>query len=425
MDSALASGLSRNERSNASAPDKKNNALSREAADGQSLLLRAALGEAERIGHLKDEFLVTLSHELRTPLSAILGWAAILQRGPIDARTLQEAIAVIERNARVQVQLIDDLLDMSAMLTGKIRLDVQSVSPVTFIEAALATLRPAAEARQIRLEKVLDHSAGPVSGDSSRLQQVMWNLLSNAIKFTPKGGSVVVVLERSNSHVEISVTDTGRGITPDFLPFVFDRFSQADASVRTGGLGIGLSIVKHLTELHGGSVRAKSKGIDQGSAFVVSLPCRAVHRQNGGPGHHPTVSARNLSDFALPALGGVKVLAVDNNADGQKVIVRILEQCGAEVCTSQSAEDALRVLQSFSPDVIISDIGMSSMDGFKFLREARAGRSRAVAIALSALGRAQDRMEALRAGYIAYLVKPVELVELAATVAAVIGRPVP
>jgi CheY-like chemotaxis protein len=427
MHSALAGGSSLDERGNALAPKAQIDGSRKddEVAPHQSPSLQAELGEAQRIGHLKDEFLVTLSHELRTPLSAILGWATILQRGPVDLGRLQEAVSVIERNARLQVQLIDDLLDMSAILTGKIRLDVEAVSPVTFIEGALATVRPAADARQIRLEKVLDHSAGPVSGDASRLQQVMWNLLSNAIKFTPKGGTVVVVLERSNSHIEISVTDTGRGISPDFLPFVFERFSQADPSTRTGGLGIGLSIVKHLTELHGGTVRAKSKGIGKGSAFVVSLPCSAVYRQNGGSGHHPTASARDLSEFAMPELGGVRVLAVDDKTDGQDLIVRILEQCGAEVRTFESGEDALEALKGFSPDVIISDIGMPSMDGFDFLRQARAGGSRAVAVALSALGRAQDRMEALRAGYIAYLVKPVELVELAATVAAVLGRPVP
>ncbi len=273
MHNALA-GKPRTERSNAST-SRERDPFNQES---QSLSLRAALGEAERIGRLKDEFLVTLSHELRTPLSAILGWATILQReqrrGPIDPETLREAISVIERNARLQVRLIDDLLDMSTILAGRIRLDVQSVSPVEFIDAALATVGPAAKARQIRLEKILDHSAGQVSGDVSRLQQVMWNLLSNAIKFTPRGGTVSVVLERSNSHVEIGVTDTGRGISPDFLPFLFERFSQARPSAPTGGLGIGLSIVKHLTELHGGSVSAKSKGIDQGSTFVVSLPCR-------------------------------------------------------------------------------------------------------------------------------------------------------
>jgi CheY-like chemotaxis protein len=387
--------------------------------------LQDELGEARRIGRLKDEFLVTLSHELRTPLSAILGWATILKRSPIDLSTLQQAVSVIERNARVQVKLIDDLLDMSAIVTGKIRLEVGPVSPVTFIEAALATVRPAADARHIRIEKVLDPSAGPVSGDAGRLQQVMWNLLSNAIKFTPKGGTITVVLERSSSHVEIAVTDTGRGIDSDFLPLVFERFSQAETSRKTGGLGIGLSIVKHLTELHGGTVWAKSKGIDQGSTFVVSLPCTAVYRRRAESGHQPTTGVKDLSDFALPALDGVKVLALDDEPDGQDLIVRILEQCGAVVRTFQSGEAALDALKGFSPDVIISDIDMPSMDGLEFLRRARSGGAAGAAIALSALGRAQDRMEALRAGYVAYLFKPVELVELAASVAAVLGRPVP
>ena len=391
----------------------------------ESPSLRDELGEARRIGRLKDEFLVTLSHELRTPLGAILGWATILQRGPVDPGTLRQAVSVIERNARLQVQLIDDLLDMSAILTGKMRLEMGLVSPVTFIESALATVRPAADARQIRLEKILDHSAGPVSGDASRLQQVMWNLLSNAIKFTPKGGTVTVVLERSSSHVEISVGDTGRGIGADFLPFVFERFSQADSSRKTGGLGIGLSIVKSLTELHGGTVSAKSKGLDQGSTFVVSLPCTAVYRQRAESGHQPTTGVKDLSDFELPVLDGVKVLALDDEPDGQDLIVRILEQCGAAVRTFQSGEAALDGLKGFSPDVIISDIDMPSMDGLEFLRRARASGSGAAAIGLSALGRAQDRVAALRAGYVSYLVKPVELVELAVTVAALLGRAVP
>jgi CheY-like chemotaxis protein/nitrogen-specific signal transduction histidine kinase len=394
-------------------------------AERESPSLQDELGEARRIGRLKDEFLITLSHELRTPLSAILGWATILQRNPVDPSTLQQAVSVIERNARLQVQLIDDLLDMSAIMAGKIRLEVGLVSPETFIEAALATVRPAADARQIRLEKVLDPSAGPVSGDASRLQQVMWNLLSNAIKFTPKGGTITVVLERSSSHVEIGVTDTGRGISAEFLPFVFERFSQAETSRKTGGLGIGLSIVKNLTELHGGTVSAKSKGVDQGSTFLVSLPYTAVYRQRAESGHQPTTGVKDLSDFELPVLDGVKVLALDDEPDGQDLIVRILEQCGAVVRTFQSGEAALQGLKGFSPDVIISDIDMPSMDGLEFLRRARSDGSDAPAIALSALGRAQDRMEALRAGYVAYLVKPAELVELAANVAAVLRRPVP
>jgi signal transduction histidine kinase len=272
------------------------------AAEGEKL----ARAQAEHIGKQKDEFLATLSHELRTPLNAILGWAQILRRNAkgID-ETTRQGLEIIERNTRLQAQLIEDLLDMSRITSGKMQLDVQTVMPSSFIEAALETVQPAADAKNIRLVKILDHAAGPISGDLGRLQQVLWNLLSNAIKFTPKEGRVQVLLERVNSHVEVSVTDTGMGIKADFLPFVFDRFQQGDASTtrRHGGLGLGLSIVKHLVELHGGSVHVHSPGENQGATFVVHLPLAATKPlMVGAERVHPTALPTPLNNFDMPNL---------------------------------------------------------------------------------------------------------------------------
>ncbi|HYH42807.1 MAG TPA: ATP-binding protein, partial [Burkholderiales bacterium] len=255
----------------------------RRAEDERRALLeseRSARAEAERANEMKDEFLATLSHELRTPLNAILGWAQVLRRRTPDNSDIQHGLETIERNARIQTQLIEDLLDMSRITSGKVRLDIQALEPILFVEAAIETVRPAAEARGIRLEKILDSSAGPISGDASRLQQIVWNLLSNAIKFTPKDGKVQIVLERVNSHIEVKVADTGIGIKTEFLPYVFDRFRQADSTTTRnyGGLGLGLSIVKQLTELHGGSVHVESAGEGRGSTFSVRLPLSAVHR---------------------------------------------------------------------------------------------------------------------------------------------------
>ena len=257
---------------------------------------RAARAEAERVSRMKDEFLATLSHELRTPLNAILGWSQILKAGTkADADDLEQGLATIERNARTQAQIIEDLLDMSRIISGKVRLDVQRLDLVSIVEAAIQTARPAADAKEIRIQPILDPHAKPVSGDPNRLQQVFWNLLSNAVKFTPRGGRVQVLLERVNSHLEVSVIDSGEGISPEFLPQVFDRFRQADASTtrRHGGLGLGLSIVKQLVELHGGSIRAKSPGLGKGSTFVVCLPLTVLHPEASSdqePRRHPTAS---------------------------------------------------------------------------------------------------------------------------------------
>jgi signal transduction histidine kinase/ActR/RegA family two-component response regulator len=396
------------------------------AAEGEKL----ARAQAEHIGKQKDEFLATLSHELRTPLNAILGWAQILRRNAkgID-ETTRQGLEIIERNTRLQAQLIEDLLDMSRITSGKMQLDVQTVMPSSFIEAALETVQPAADAKNIRLVKILDHAAGPISGDLGRLQQVLWNLLSNAIKFTPKEGRVQVLLERVNSHVEVSVTDTGMGIKADFLPFVFDRFQQGDASTtrRHGGLGLGLSIVKHLVELHGGSVHVHSPGENQGATFVVHLPLAATKPlMVGAERVHPTALPTPLNNFDMPNLRQVRVLVVDDEPDARDLVGHVLRGCGAIVVTAPDALHALNALESEQFDVVVSDIGMPEIDGYEFLRRARQimqrTNRRVPAIALTAFARSEDRTKALQAGFLVHVSKPVEPSELAATVASVTDR---
>ena len=402
------------------------------AAEERKALLdseRAARSAAERLSEVKDQFLATLSHELRTPLNAILGWARVLRGGAKDEADLNRGLDTIERNARVQTQLIDDLLDMSRITSGKLRLDVQPVLPSAFVEAAIATVHPAAEVKGIRVEPVLDQAAGPISGDPNRLQQVVWNLLSNAIKFTPKGGKVQVVLRRVDSHVEISVADTGVGIRPEFLPHLFERFRQGDASTtrKYGGLGLGLSIVKSLVELHGGSVTAHSPGEGQGTTVTVSLPLSVVHRQ-GLLDRRPPPEAPAAAPPAVTAaeLAGLVVLVVDDAADARALIKRVLEDCGAEVVTAGTAAEALALVEQRRPHVLVSDIGMPEADGFELLRRVRAlgpGRGgRVPAIALTAFARSEDRTRALRAGFLVHVSKPVDPPELVATVASVAGR---
>ena len=388
---------------------------------------RVARTEAERMGELKDEFLATLSHELRTPLSAILGWSQVIARRPMSPDELKRAVEVIERNARAQTRLIEDLLDMSRITSGKVRLDVQPADPAAFIDAALETVRPAAEAKRIRLEKVLDPHAGPIAGDPSRLQQVIWNLLSNAIKFTRTGGKVQVVLARVNSHVEISVTDTGIGIKPEFLPYVFDRFRQADGSTtrRQGGLGLGLAIAKHLVELHGGSLHAQSAGEGQGATFTVHLPLTAVRRAEVQEERvHPAEAPAAPTPVALPDLRGLTILVVDDQPDARDLIERVLQDAGARVVKAASAEEAMALAELEKPHVLLSDIGMPGADGFDLLRRLRALGSggEIPAIALTAFARSEDRTRALRAGFRLHLSKPVEPTELCVAVANVAGR---
>jgi signal transduction histidine kinase/CheY-like chemotaxis protein len=416
----------------------------RRAAEEREQLLeaeRAARAEAERVSLMKDEFLATLSHELRTPLNAILGWSQILRARRFPDEELDEGLDVIERNTRVQTQLIEDLLDMSRIISGKIRLDVQRVDLQDVVRAAVASVRHSADAKDIRLQAVLDPLAGPVRGDPNRLQQCFWNLLSNAIKFTPKGGKVQVSLARVDSHVEVCVVDNGQGIKPEFLPHVFERFRQADASTtrRHGGLGLGLSIVKHLVELHGGSVRAKSPGEGQGATFCIELPRMVVHATDPAAARPASDTAAAAAAAALapavtrldrldyPSLEGITVLAVDDEPDARTLIRRVLEQCGARVLLAASASEGLESVRRERPDMIISDIGMPVEDGYTFIQQVRRlppdQGGRTPAAALTAFARAEDRTRALRAGYQTHVAKPVEPMELTAVVASLATRP--
>jgi signal transduction histidine kinase/ActR/RegA family two-component response regulator len=404
-------------------------AARRSAKEREELLSseRSARASAERMSEMKDEFLATLSHELRTPLNAILGWSQMLRSGNRSEAEVKKGLETIERNARAQTQLVEDLLDMSRILSGKVRLDVQTLEPRGFIEAAIDTVRPAATAKNIRIESSLDPMAGPVSGDQGRLQQVIWNLLSNAIKFTPRGGKVQLSLERVSSHVELSVSDTGIGIKPEFLPFVFDRFRQADSSTTRhhGGLGLGLSIVKHLVELHGGTVHVSSPGDGQGTMFSVHLPLVAVHR-NPHTERLPAASSQAAVEFAAINLAGVKVLIVDDEADARELLRHVLVDCAATVVVAASAAEALLLFEQHRPHVLLSDIGMPNTDGYDLLRRVRLRErdlgGRVPAIALTAFARSEDRTRALRAGFLVHLAKPVDPSELVATIASVLDH---
>jgi PAS domain S-box-containing protein len=401
-----------------------------QAAEERKSLLeseRAARTAAERLSDIKDEFLATLSHELRTPLNAILGWTHVLRsgRGPED---LAKGLDTIERNARVQTQLIEDLLDMSRITSGKLRLDIQPLRPANFVEAAVDTLRPAANAKGIKLQTALDPVAGPIAGDPGRLQQVISNLLSNAIKFTPKGGRVQVLLSRVNSHIEITVADTGVGIRPDLIAHLFERFRQADTSTTRnhGGLGLGLSIVKSLVELHGGTISLTSAGEGQGTTAAVQLPLLVAQEDTrAGDRLHPGGAGRAVP--VIPGeLAGVSVLVVDDSADARDLVRRILEDCAAEVTTAANANEALEIIARNPPDVLVSDVGMPEEDGYELLARVRAlppdRGGRVPAIALTAFARSEDRTRALRAGFVVHVAKPVDPAELIATVASVARR---
>jgi len=375
--------------------------------------------EAQEASRAKDEFLATLSHELRTPLNAVLGWTRMLRLGPADEARRERGLVIIERNARAQARLIDDLLDVSRIITGKLSLDVRTVDLAQVVEGALDATRPAAEAKGVRVHAQLDRLLPPYPGDADRLQQVAWNLVSNAVKFTPRGGEVWVDLGRVGSHVQLRVRDTGQGIPSDFLPHIFDRFRQADASTTKihTGLGLGLSIVKALVELHGGTVQAQSAGSGAGSTFTIALPLPTSREDEPSPLPPPG---------PLPSLRGVYLLVVDDEDDNREMIAAALEQAGAEVTAVASAAEAMSAIAARRPDVIVSDIGMPGEDGYALVRRVRAMPSeaggRVPAIALTAHARATDRTDALRAGFQEHLSKPIDPAELVVAVARFAGR---
>lgn len=395
-----------------------------EDARGQ-LLLRAerARTEAEAANRIKDEFLATLSHELRTPLTSLLGWASVL-RGPVsDPLLLEQGLQAIERNARIQAQLIDDLLDVSRIVSGKLHLNVRPIDISSVIQAAINVVRPAAEAKGIHLEYHPQPGIGTVSGDSARMQQIVWNLLSNAVKFTPERGQIEVRLEREGSHAKVTVSDTGQGISPEFLPRVFDRFRQADSSTTRsyGGLGLGLAIVRHLVELHGGTVSAQSEGIGKGATFSATFPLMAERAEPLTLGHSGE-SFRH--DFQ--ALNGLRVLLVDDEAEARQIISTVIARTGAEVKACESASEALEMLVQWRPDVLMSDIAMPDEDGYSLILKVRSlpreQGGETPAAAFTAYARDEDRKRALDAGYQMHIAKPISSGQLVEMIARLAGR---
>jgi signal transduction histidine kinase len=389
-----------------------------------------ARAEAQRASRMKDEFLTMLSHELRTPLNAILGWSQILAANPNPTSdSLRPGLETIERNVRVQAQLIEDLLDVSRITEGKMRLDVKQVSLCDVVDEALASIRPAADAKRIRVQTMLDRRSDLVNGDPARLQQVAWNLLSNAVKFTAKGGQIQVLLERVNSQVALSVSDNGEGIAAEFLPYVFERFRQADQTTTRafGGLGLGLSIVKHLVELHGGSVQVKSEGKGKGASFIVELPLRLQrHAQTDLDAGQLRAESLEALRESHARLDGVTVLYVDDEPDARELARRILANQGARVITADSAEAGRQLVAREHPDVLVADIGMPEEDGYSLIRTIRslpAEQGGSIpAAAVTALARSEDRRRALLAGFQTHVAKPVDVVELVAVVASLAGR---
>jgi CheY-like chemotaxis protein len=351
----------------------------------------------------------------------------MLRSGMLDEAQAARALETIDRNTRAQTQIIEDLLDISRIISGKLRLEIRIVELAGIIEAAIESARPAAEAKNIRLQMLLDPKAGPVAGDADRLQQIVWNLVSNAVKFTPKNGRIQVRLERINSHVEISISDTGQGIEPEFLPHVFERFRQGDSSIarRFGGLGLGLAIVRQLVEMHGGTVAATSPGENQGATFIVTLPIAIVHNQSFAESRETLPAPEMGAKIAFncpPQLNGLRVLVVDDETDAREMLTFVLNQCQAEVRAAASAAEALAMLEDFNPHVLVSDVGMPEEDGYDLIRKVRemekaAHQKPVPAIALTAYTRIEDRMQALSAGFQTHVPKPVEPAELAAVIA--------
>jgi PAS domain S-box-containing protein len=405
----------------------------RAEAERDELLVRerAARAEAETANRAKDSFLAMISHELRTPLSPILAWSRMLRQGKVDEEKTRRALDVIERSARTQAQLIEDMLDVSRIISGKLRMQVRPVPIQPVIENAVETVRPAAEAKNVRLHVVLDTDVGPVLGDAERLQQVVWNLLSNAVKFTPKGGRVQVALERVNSHVEIAVADNGQGIRPETLPFIFERFRQGETgTTRThGGLGLGLAIVKHILEAHGGTIHAESAGEGKGAVFTVKLPLAVARTADEPERRHPTaVEANGRVDDRYPSLEGVRVLVVDDEPHSNEVVSTLLGSCGAEIRVAVSAAQARELLGRWTADVLVSDIGMPGEDGYEFIAKLRAQAgpvAQIPAVALTAYASRDDRIGLLSAGFQAHVPKPLdplELVTVVANLARTVGR---
>jgi PAS domain S-box-containing protein len=389
---------------------------------------RAARADAERANRLKDDFLATLSHELRTPLNAIVGWSQLLKLGQLSPADEKEAVEAIDRNAKTQAQMIADLLDVSRITSGKLTLEVEPVDPAMTVEAALGVVAPAAEAKGICLTKVLDPHAGQVAGDPARLQQVVWNLVNNAVKFTPNGGKIEVRLARVNSQIEISVSDTGQGISEELLPWVFERFRQGDApSTRVhGGLGLGLAIAKQLVEIHGGTIRVESSGEAKGAKFTVSLPVSTLKpRKDPALAIGAVANVSTAFTAASPQLHGIRILIVDDDADARRLTKRVLADFGAEPTIAEGVNQALVALEASRPHVLISDLGMPELDGFELIRQVRARGytfQMLPAIALTAYARTEDRRKALLAGFQLHLTKPVDPAELSAAIASLVGR---
>jgi len=405
----------------------------RKQAEEQRLQLareQVARSEAETASRARDEFLATISHELRSPLNSILGWAAMLRQKAAGDPNLTRGLETIERNARAQAKLIEDLLDVSRIISGKIRLAMMPVALSSIIQGSIESIRPAAEAKGIRLDVLLDPRAGLVSGDPDRLRQVMWNLLSNAVKFTNRGGVIKVRLQHVDSHIEVKVSDTGKGISTEFLPYVFDRFRQQDSSIsrKHGGLGLGLGIVRNLVELHGGQVQADSPGEGNGATFTVRLPMLVTRDSDallGSGGMSQSAGGDQASLTYEASLEGVIILVVDDEADARELMTAILAERNARVTAVASPSEAYDTLEWLKPDLIVSDLAMPGEDGYSFirnvrLREARERRGWTPAVALTAHARLEDRLRALSAGYQAHVAKPVDSTELVSVIASLV-----
>jgi signal transduction histidine kinase len=402
----------------------------KQAEKERALLLvreRAARTEAEEANRLKDEFLATVSHELRAPLNAMLGWATLARKNQLDEENKARALETIERNARNQKKLIDDLLDVSRIISGKLNLELRPVNLVPVVEAAVESVRPAAQAKGVLLQTLLDPfppSLQTFHGDSNRLQQMVWNLVHNAVKFTPSGGNANVHLNYADGRAEIVVNDTGIGIAPEFLPYVFDRFRQADGTTtkKHGGMGLGLAIVRHLTEMHGGTVEASSAGEGQGATFKIKLPLSppAITPGKTGAKTPPTQKMKHADPMIM--LSGLRVLVVDDQADARELLVSVLHMQAAEVRAAGSAAEAITILTEWQPEILISDISMPDTDGYEFIQQIRMQGLSVPAIALTAHASGRDRVRALAAGFQMHLPKPVEPHELVISIASLTER---